>query len=141
MTKAEKKAYDKAYYIKNKEKKALQMKAWRTANPEKDAKIKQEWAEANREKCRKVKSEWAKRNPGTINAKTARHRAKKLKATPNWLTPEDHQYIAFMYRKAAELTKMTGICHEVDHIHPLQGRNISGLHCPLNLQILTKDKL
>jgi 5-methylcytosine-specific restriction endonuclease McrA len=46
----------------------------------------------------------------------------------------------FMYKKAAELTKMTGVCHEVDHIIPLQGKNISGLHCPLNLQILTKSE-
>ena len=33
--------------------------------------------------------------------------------------------------KAQELTESTGIKHEVDHIHPLQGRAFRGLHVPL----------
>ncbi len=38
---------------------------------------------------------------------------------------------------AKVLEKLTGEKYHVDHVIPLQGKNVSGLHIPANLQILT----
>ena len=79
-------------------------------------------------------------NPGTINARTALRRAIKLQATPFWLTKEQKREIRAFYIEAARLTKETGIKHQVDHIVPLQGKTVTGLHVPWNLQILTASQ-
>lgn len=86
---------------------------------------------------RETARKWARDNKHRIAAKAARRRAGKLQATPPWV---DHVEIGKFYVEARRLTLETGIIHEVDHIHPLQGRNLCGLHVPWNLQILTKSE-
>ena len=86
---------------------------------------------------RKHCSNWSKKNKGKRNAITAKRNAFKLQRTPVWLTKEHYEQIADFYKKAKKLDALTGVKHHVDHIVPLQGKNVSGLHVPWNLQILT----
>lgn len=76
--------------------------------------------------------DYIKKNRGKYNAHTAKYRASKIKATPKWLTNEQLLEIENLYKKAKLLNL------EVDHIIPLQGQNVSGLHVPWNLQLLSK---
>ena len=64
--------------------------------------------------------------------------AKKLQ-TPNWLSIGHLNKIKSFYLIAKELTHFTGTTYEVDHIVPLQGEFVSGLHVPWNLQVITKS--
>jgi len=59
----------------------------------------------------------------------------KLRRVPSWLTVEHKRQIAAIYREAHTLTKLSGIQMHVDHIIPLQGKTVSGLHVPWNLRI------
>ncbi len=70
-------------------------------------------------------------------AQAAKRRAAKDQRTPNWLTHEHKAAILRVYSERARLTKETGVVHHVDHIVPLRGKNVSGLHVPWNLQVLT----
>lgn len=60
--------------------------------------------------------------------------ATKLNATPRWA---DLDAIEVFYEEARRLTAETGIEHHVDHIYPLRGKTVCGLHVHTNLQILT----
>lgn len=91
----------------------------------------------HKDEVRAATIKWEKENPHKVAAKTARRKAAKLRATPAWA---DQESIVAFYKEARRMTEETGIPHEVDHIHPLQGENFCGLHVPWNLQILTKSE-
>ena len=93
------------------------------------------WRKANPGKHSAIKSTWRKKNRGLVNASTAARFARKLQATPKWA---DANEIRKFYETAALLTKNTGVRHEVDHIVPLRGKTVSGLHVPANLRVITK---
>jgi len=69
-------------------------------------------------------------------AREAARRAAILQATPSWLTEQQKAHIAAYYELAALLTQAFGFQFDVDHIHPLKGKNFRGLHVPWNLQIM-----
>ena len=126
----------KAYSQANKERTNANCAAYRRTNKEKIVAHYQ----ANKERIIARKRGYAQANPGKVNATSAKRKAAKLQRTPNWLTREDYRAIRTLYETAAALTKATGIKHHVDHIIPLQGRTVSGFHCPTNLQILTQSE-
>lgn len=78
-------------------------------------------------------NEYRKRNPWLDIFKSNKRRAAKLKATPAWA---DLDKIAIVYQKAKWLESVTGLKYHVDHVIPLQGKNVCGLHIWENLQIL-----
>jgi len=69
-------------------------------------------------------------------ARTVFRRLAKIQRTPAWLTEIDFERIGNEYKLAALLTKVTGSSWHVDHIVPLQGKIVSGLHVPSNLRVL-----
>lgn len=71
-------------------------------------------------------------NPGPYRERVRRRQAAKLRATPAWLTKNDISEMTLVYSRAAAL----GPGWHVDHIVPLQGQNVCGLHVPWNLQVL-----
>jgi len=71
-----------------------------------------------------------------VSVRRRRHRA----ATPKWVTPEDKLAMRQLYLQAMELTKLTGTPYVVDHIIPLQGNEVSGLHVLSNLRVITQEE-
>ena len=70
--------------------------------------------------------------------KWSTEKQRRLKhATPSWGNPSK---ILSIYEEASKLTANTGIPHEVDHIVPIKGKNVCGLHNEFNLQVLTRTE-
>lgn len=113
--------YGKQYHETNREQLVAQMRIYR---------------EVNKEYLAEQVRIYHKANPWKINAINARRRAVKLRATPKWLTCEELKEIEDFYKKSKSLKLATGEEYHVDHIVPLQGKNVCGLHVPWNLQVI-----
>lgn len=118
-------------------------KAWRKANMHRILASNRKYQERNKEKIkasRKVDKEavkaWKKANRHKLTALQVKRESAKLQRTPKWLTINHFQQIEIFYKQAYELTKQLGVQMDVDHIVPLQGKNVSGLHVPWNLQVI-----
>lgn len=116
---------------------------YREENPEKVAETKanrvDDWWSRNREKHNSKNRKWCRDNPEHNRAKAAKRRAKKLQATPEWLTQDHYSQIKAAYIHAKDCEIVSGEAYHVDHIVPLQGKNVCGLHVPWNLQVLPSD--
>lgn len=130
------------YYIENPEKfRALRRQAY-AANPEPEKAIAKkrsaEWRKLNpnHEGAKVAKIKWKQSNIGKVNAYTAKRRTAKMQRTPAWLTDIEHERIENEYKLAALLAKITSSAWHVDHIIPLQGRKVSGLHVPTNIRAI-----
>lgn len=161
-------AYSAAHYQNNKSKRQKQQKAWYEANKDRFAVQSKQYYEANKEhknaqrRIRYVsnrESELAKnaeyraKNHATLRAKdreyyqnnkaawlgyVAQRRSVKLQRTPAWA---DKERIQAYYDVCAFFNEVNGYAkYHVDHVIPLQGKTVSGLHVHNNLQVITADE-
>lgn len=137
---------------KNADKERERKRKWRAANREKARESNRRYIKANREgvrerdrryresnpeKRRELSRKWGARNPEKRAAYAAARKSRKLNATPPWA---DMAAIEAIYAERKRVSAETGIEHHVDHIVPLRGKHVCGLHVPWNLQILTASE-
>jgi hypothetical protein len=120
----------------NRETRLVKAKEWRDANKDKQVAAIKAWRERNPERTATMYRDWAERNRDKVNAKWMKRESAKKHRTPSWLTDDELWMIEQVYDIAATRTSMLGIEFHVDHIIPLQGKTVSGLHVPWNLQVL-----
>lgn len=134
----------KEFYKQNAEKIKERTRKYRLVNPDKKKEMdrshyennkdkiiqnSKEWRENNKERTNEIHREWQKRNQPAKNANTAKYRADKLSQTPKWLTQQQLDEIKRIYLNCPK-------GFHVDHIVPINGTNVRGLHTPWNLQYL-----
>jgi hypothetical protein len=135
-------------------------RAWRKLNPDKQREYTKRWMELHPEtrksylnrpnikaRMRAVAKQWAKDHPERIGlwaknhpdkrrAISGRRYAKKRLVRVPWA---DDAAINALYAEAERLTRETGIPHEVDHIYPIQGKTVTGLHHQDNLRVVPRS--
>jgi hypothetical protein len=130
------KAEAKVYREANKPRILEKNRRYRAENPDKCRKTRQNWDENNRARRNELSRLWREANKDFMLDTKAKRRAEFLNRIPAWLTDEDRSIIRQKYRLAAELSRTTGVQWHVDHIIPLCGKTVSGLHVPSNLQVI-----
>ena len=110
--------------------------ARRDANPEKAREIAKAYRMRNPEKEKARYTKYNKDNPEVRAHHASMRRASELQATPAWLTEEHKEGIKSMFVLAKKFEKLCNTSYHVDHIVPLAGKDVCGLHVPWNLQLL-----
>ena len=109
-------------------KKAYQAtKRWRAKHPEKLAETQRIQHERHKVKINAYTAQWKRDNWGTYKSYLAARKNRLKQATPKW---ENLKEIEWIYRHCPK-------GYHVDHIIPLNGKNVCGLNCVENLQYLT----
>ncbi|MCR4306561.1 MAG: hypothetical protein NUV42_01180 [Candidatus Yonathbacteria bacterium] len=132
---AEKLRLDNASYLKNNPAAAAaakdRSKQWQKDNSDHVAEINKKYRSNNASKLSEYHRKYAKENASLRAELSASRRAAKLMATPHWA---DKAAIRLVYAQAAA----AGLT--VDHIVPLRGKNVCGLHVENNLQLMTMSE-
>ena len=136
-------AQSKAHYEANKDKRNAQSKAWYEANKDKYNQVnkdrikarKKAWYEANKDKIKAHTKVYYEANKAShIERAIFRQKLLNKLQRPSWY---NSKLVNNIYNKCHKLNKIAGfIKYHVDHIVPLQGKNVSGLHVQGNLQII-----
>jgi 2,4-dienoyl-CoA reductase-like NADH-dependent reductase (Old Yellow Enzyme family) len=115
------KAQKKRHYEKHKDAIAKKLKVYR---------------DNHKDKKKAYFKEYKTKHAVKVSAWNAKRRAAKIQRTPLWLTTEELWLIEQAYELAALRTKTFGFDWHVDHVLPLQGKTVSGLHVPINVQVI-----
>lgn len=137
-----KKEYKSGWYEKNAESERAKAMQYHYENYEKNKEYRikkaNEWQNNNRERYKQIAKKCYEKTKHKKFASQAFARAAKRNAVPKWINEELKQEIQKFYIEARLKTRETGTKYEVDHIVPLMGENVCGLHVPWNLRVITQ---
>jgi 5-methylcytosine-specific restriction endonuclease McrA len=92
------------------------------------------------EEKRRLQAEYKNRNVDVVRADTSVRKRRHREATPKWLTPAERLQMRDLYVQARKMTELTRERYVVDHIVPLRGESVCGLHVPWNLRVITQEE-
>lgn len=97
-----------------------------------------QWREANRERINQYGREYRGQRKEHYNFLCQKRKIDLMNRTPKWLTDDDIWLMEQAYELAGLRQQTTGIEWHVDHILPLRGKKVSGLHVPINLRVIPR---
>jgi len=128
------------YRATHKEEIKVKKLKWADENKEYLVEKKKQWYQDNKEEKKAYEAEYRTKNRGKHRADRKKYKLAKRNAVPTWLTKEQLEQIQHYYDAAQWATTILEELIVVDHIVPLQGKNVRGLHVPWNLQLLTEEE-
>jgi len=94
------------------------------------------WTKNNPDKVMASQLRRNRENPARRNLWTSNYRQAKDKRMPAWLNPGQLAEMEGVYDYCSAL-RNAGLDYHVDHVVPLRGKIVSGLHVPWNLQVIS----
>ena len=105
-------------------------------NPEKARQRRLKTYEKTKERHLAQKKIYRQTNKAKVNALAKAYKVRKKNRIPKWVDKDHMWLIKEAYELAQLRTKLFGFPWHVDHIIPIQGELVSGLHVIENLQVI-----
>jgi hypothetical protein len=149
------KAYLKEYKEQNKAAIQQKVKRYKKENADKIKESSRLYRENNLGACKETQRKYRLENKERVLQSSARYReknkskyaryrshrrARERRAQPHWLSPEDILRMDLIWKLRELKSFVAGVDHEVDHIVPLNGKTVCGLHVPWNLRLITRTE-
>lgn len=130
-------AHLKDYYAKNRDAVKAKVKSRTEAMDQLIlSRYQSEYSKLNRDQKNENNRRYQKRYPERNREKSMQRYADKNKRTPVWV---DKSEVAKVYELAQFITEESGQMYHVDHVIPLKGSAVSGLHVHTNMQVIPAD--
>lgn len=94
----------------------------------------------NKEKVSKWNKDWIKNNPDIRAEHYRRKFLKKKNSVPVWFSTKDKLYISWLYSVQRVVKRTSNLKLHIDHIVPLNGKTVCGLHYFNNLRLITEKE-
>lgn len=125
---------------RHRKKREASVKRWRANNPERARALwrrgTRRWREKNPDAVKAYSKMHAAKHPAQYAERAALRRARIARASPSWVSGVHRSEIKRKHERAAELSRRDGQPYHVDHIIPIAGKGVRGLHVPWNLQVI-----
>lgn len=131
--KAKRAAYDRARWENDRDYIVAKNKRYYAENADAVNEQKRGYWAKNVEAMTTANRAWREENPHVLRHHNALRKKRIQRATPSWA---DIEAIKAVYAQAEQLSGKTGVLHHVDHIVPITGKNVCGLHVHWNLRPL-----
>lgn len=125
--------YNKKWKQKNKETLKIKNALYHEAHKEEISLRHKEYRAIKGEILNKKTKQWKQQNPGKVAIYNAQRDSLIKTVTPSW---RNDFFIEEAYLLSKLRTEITGIEHHVDHIIPLKGKLVCGLHVETNLRVI-----
>jgi len=130
----------KKHYLEVKDSVRSNQREYYQQNKDYFSKKSKKYREENRDKVLDYNKLYSKKhykeNKHKYIEKSRVRRGVKQDATPNWLSGPQIAHIKRIYKLRDMMSDATGVEYHVDHIVPLRGKDICGLHVPWNLEVI-----
>ena len=114
-------------------------KSYRDSRKKEIAELSKKWISENKERATLNRHLWKKNNKELNRMYVANRLARKKQRTPNWFGELDNLVMIEAHHLAKLREEITGFKWDVDHIIPLCGKKVSGLHVYNNIQVIPKS--
>jgi hypothetical protein len=126
-------------YAKHRDSRLAKQQAYSESHKDQIAEKCAKWFQRNKKHATSRNLAWLHANPEKRRHYDNKRRTRNADASPIWFGEFDEMVMEHAAALAVQRERLFGFEWEIDHVFPLQGKSVSGLHCGNNIAVVPKS--